>query len=81
MARINLVENVNTQTLTSDTWTKISFTNTSSTGQKFTIANNRMTFQSDNPKNLMFWVSGNMQVTTSTSNLNVAIIKNGNTAL
>jgi hypothetical protein len=81
MARINLVENVNTQTLISDTWTKISFTNTPSNKQKFTIADNRITFQSNNPKNLMFWVSGNIQVTTSTSNLNVAIVKNGNTAL
>jgi len=81
MARINLVESTATQWLTSNTWTKINFANTNSAGQKFTIANNRITFQSDNPKHLMFWVSGNMQATTATSNLNVAIVKNGNTAL
>jgi|GEM_PF-3455115 len=81
MARINLVENTATQALTSNTWTKVNFTNTNSAGQKFTIANNKITFQSDNPKHLMFRVSGNMQATTAPSNLNIAIVKNGNTVL
>ncbi len=55
-------------------------TNTSSETCKWTIASNRITYQPDNRRNGLFTITGNLSVNSSSQNISIAIVKNGNSA-
>jgi hypothetical protein len=76
-AKINFVSNASLTALTLNTWAKAEGTNSSSYSTKFGIANNRMTYLSTHPRDLMMVISGSMMQTTATQNIEIAIVKNG----
>lgn len=77
-AYIGVLDNASTTTCTAaDTLYKAVFTNSSSYTCKFTIANNKMTYQPTNRRDVVVTVSGNMSVNANTRNLRVCMLKNG----
>jgi roadblock/LC7 domain-containing protein len=80
---INVLNSSTTKTLTTqNTWYKADWgTNTSSETCKLTIAGNKITYQPTNRRNGIFTVSGNLSVNSSSQNISIGIVKNGNTAI
>ena len=80
-AYINVLNNATTTTVTTgNTYYPAKFTNTSSYTCKFTIGNNSMTYQPVNKRDIFMTISGNMSVNQTNRNLEVCVVKNGNTA-
>ena len=80
-AYINVLNNATTTTVTTgNTYYPAKFTNTSSYTCKFTIGNNSMTYQPVNKRDIFMTISGNMSVNQINRNLEVCVVKNGNTA-
>ncbi|MFH0894698.1 MAG: hypothetical protein V2A54_09700 [Bacteroidota bacterium] len=78
--KINVRNNATTTTVTTaNTWYKCNWTNTSATTIKWTIANNRITYQPANRKSVMITITGNLQVNNSSRTISVGIIKSGAT--
>ncbi len=80
---INVINSATTKTLTTaSTWYKADWgTNTSSETCKWTIVNNKITYQAVNRKNGLVTVSGNLSVNSSNQNISFCIVKNGNSAI
>lgn len=80
---INVLNSSQTKTLTSsNTWYKADWgTNTSSETCKWTISDNRITYQPNNRRNGLFTVSGNLSVNSSNQNISIGIVKNGSTSV
>lgn len=80
---INVLNSSTTTTLTTqNTWYKADWgTNTSDETCKWTIVNNKITYQPTNRRNGLFTVSGNLSVNSSNQNISVGIVKNGNSAI
>ena len=57
---------------------KAVFTNTNSYTCKFTITNNRFTYQPTNRRDLMVLIGGNLSVDQNNRNIDVCLVKNGN---
>ncbi len=66
-----------TTTTSSATWYKASWTNTSSRATKWTISNNKITYQPTNRRNGWIMISGNMSSNSSSNTINLGIVKNG----
>lgn len=80
IANISCVNNGSDTVVSSSTWTKATFTNTSSTAIKFGIADNRFTYLPTMSRNLMFLISGSLTVaSTGIYTILYGIVKNGNT--
>ncbi len=79
--KVNLLNNATTTPITS-TWVKANWNSVSQsqTPCKFTVATNRITYQSANDKDLIMWISGNASVASNNKIVNIAIVKNGNPA-
>lgn len=76
-AKINVINNLTTTTVTTTTnYYKVNYTNTSSYTCKFTVGNNRLTYQSANTRDLKIWVSGNVQVNQNSRTVDIAVVKN-----
>jgi len=76
--KINVVNNTTTTTVsTANTWYKANFTNTSSIPTKWTVANNRITYQSLNSSDGLFLISGNVKCSSTSRTVNISIVKNG----
>jgi hypothetical protein len=74
---INVTNNATTTTLTAtNTWYKINWTTTSSSTTKWTIGNNRITYQQNNRRDAYITISGNIQVSNSSAVVNIGIVKN-----
>ncbi|HNY02561.1 MAG TPA: hypothetical protein PKG48_08240 [Bacteroidales bacterium] len=74
---IHLANNTTTTTVgSSSNWYRANFTNTSSIGTKWTIGNNRVTYQSDNARDAVILISGNIRCNNSNKTVNIAIVKN-----
>lgn len=74
---INVTNNATTTTLTSNgTWYKINWTTTTSTTTKWTIGNNRITYQPNNRRDAFITISGNISVSNSSAVVNIGIVKN-----
>lgn len=79
--RINVNNSIATTTLTTaGTWYKANWTNTSSITVKWTVANNRITYQPVNRSNAFMVITGNIAVTNANRTISIAIVKNGVTA-
>ncbi len=74
---VNVTNNATTTTLTaSTTWYKVNWTTTSSTTTKWTIGNNRITYQPNNRRDGFITISGNISVSNSAAVFNIGIVKN-----
>jgi len=68
----------NTSLTTLNTWYKVDWgTSTSSQTCKWTINNNKITYQSSNRKNGWIIISGNVSASANAQNITVGIVKNG----
>jgi hypothetical protein len=77
---INVLNNATTTTVTtSNTWYKGNWTNTSSSTTKWTIANNRVTYQPTNRRNGWMIISGNLSCNNANRTISLGIVKNGST--
>jgi hypothetical protein len=76
---INVVNSTTgTYLATLNTWYKVNWgTNTSSETTKWTINNNKITYQSSNRRNGWIMISGNVTADANSQNLTVGIVKNG----
>lgn len=81
-AKINLIDNSTATTVTTaGTYYKAAFTNTSSYKCKTTIADNKMTYEPDNRRDGVMWISGNVQANNVNRNVTVGIKKNNTGAI
>ena len=80
---INVLNSATTKTLTTaNTWYKADWgTNTSSQTCKWTIADNKITYQPTNKRDGLFTIAGNLSVSSSNQNISIGIVKNGNSAV
>lgn len=80
--KVNVLNNATTTTITTPTtFYKAVFNNTSSYTTKWTIANNRITYQPNNTRDVMMWISVNVISTSANRNIDIAIVKNNNVGL
>lgn len=78
---VNVLNNSTTTTLTSaGSWYKANWTNTSSATIKWTIANNRITYQPINRRDGTIVIAGNLSVSGSNRTISIGIVKNGVTS-
>lgn len=78
--KINVNNNVSTTTVTTTgTFYKANWTNTSSYTTKWTINNNRITYQSDYVSDAWAIITGNLTVDDNNLRVTIAIVKNGDT--
>jgi hypothetical protein len=74
---INVTNNATTTSLTSSgSWYKVNWTTTASATTKWTIGNNRITYQPNNRRDGFITISGNISVSNSSSVFNIGIVKN-----
>jgi hypothetical protein len=76
---INVLNSSTNTTLTNqNTWYKVNWgTNTTTETTKWTVNNNRITYQSSNRRNGWIIISGNVSASSSSQNITVGIVKNG----
>jgi hypothetical protein len=77
---INVLNNLATTVTasTSNTWYKANWgTNTAVETCKWTVVNNKITFQPTNKRDGMFTVAGNLSVNGSNRVISIGIVKNG----
>jgi hypothetical protein len=76
--RINVNNNASTTTISSaGTWYKAAWTNTASITTKWTINNNRITYQPVNKSDGWAIITGNISVNSNNRTISIGIIKNG----
>ena len=77
--KVNVANSTASTTVTtSNTWYKAnSFTSYTSSTTKWTIANNRITYQSNNVRTGIGFISGNIRCNNSSRIINIALVKNG----
>jgi hypothetical protein len=74
---VGLINNTTATTLSlASTWYKLTWTNTSSSTVKWTIGNNRITYQPNNRRNAYIIISGNIQINSTNTTVNVGLVKN-----
>ncbi|HEX7905736.1 MAG TPA: hypothetical protein VF487_17815 [Chitinophagaceae bacterium] len=79
--KITVNNNVSTTTVTTTgTWVKAVWTNTSSVTTKWTVANNKITYQSANRRNAYIIITGSFSCSSPNKTASVGFVKNGNTA-
>ncbi len=75
---INLLNGNTTTTLTTaNNWYKANWTNTSSQTTKWTIGNNRITYQPTNRRDALIVITGNLSVNNSSRTISLGLVKNG----
>ena len=72
-----LSNNTSTTVTTGGNWYKANWTNTTSYTCKFTIANNKVTYQPINSRDVVINLTGNLKVNTNNITVSLAIVKNG----
>lgn len=79
---INVLNSSTTKTLTSSgTWYKADWgSNTANVISKWTIVDNKITYQPSNIRNGLFTISGNLSVNNVNRNISIGIVKNGSTS-
>jgi hypothetical protein len=75
--KLNIINNNTNVTFTTiNAWYKLQWTNTSEYTCKWTINNNRITYQSDNKRDVVIIISGNIQSNSANQTLTIGIVKN-----
>jgi hypothetical protein len=68
-----------TNIVSNSNWYKLAWVNTISATCKWTVGDNRITYQPNNRRNAYIIISGNIQVSASSATINLALVKNNNT--
>jgi hypothetical protein len=77
---LGVANNATATTITTNTnWYKLAWVNTNSATCKWTVADNRITYQPNNRRNAYIIISGNIQVSGSSVTVNLGLVKNNNT--
>ncbi len=79
---VNVLNNTSTTVTitTANTWYKANWgSNTEEQPNKWTITNNKLTYQSENKRNAIFQIAGNLSVNNSNRVISIGIVKNGTT--
>jgi hypothetical protein len=80
--RINVNNNATTTSIANaGTWYKANWTNTASVTTKWTIGNNKITYQPQNISNGWMIITGDISVGSNNRTISIGIVKNGNTAV
>ncbi len=80
--KLNVINNTSTVTTTlANSWYKAVWTNTSVITTNYLINNNRITYQPSTSRDIVIFISGNVQVNNSNRVITVGIVENGNTAV
>ncbi len=75
---INKLNAVTAVAVTANVWVKANWgTNTTAIISKWTIANNRITYQPTNKRHAMVTFTGNIKATSNNRNISICIVKNG----
>jgi hypothetical protein len=75
--KINVRNNATTTTVTTaNTWYKCNWANTTSSTIKWTIADNKITYQPNNRKSVMISITGNLKVNNTSRTISIGIVKN-----
>lgn len=75
---ISLLNGSSTTTLTtSNNWYKANWINTASQTTKWTIGNNRITYQPTNKRDAVIVITGNLSVNNSSRTISLGLVKNG----
>ncbi|MCX6248177.1 MAG: hypothetical protein NTW10_10605 [Bacteroidetes bacterium] len=79
--KINLIDNLTTTTLTNTgTWYKVNYTNTSSATCKWTVANNKISYQPVNARDVIMHIAGNVRCNNNnTATITLGIVRKGAT--
>ena len=76
--KINVNNNISTTTVTTGgTWYKAVWTNTTSFTTKWTINDNRITYQPTNKRGAFIIITGNIAVNSANKTVSIGIVKNG----
>jgi hypothetical protein len=76
--KVNVVNNSSTTSITTaGTFYKAVFTNGTSYACKFTLEDNKYTYQSTNKNDMIVWLTGNLSVNQTNRNVDVALRVNG----
>jgi hypothetical protein len=79
---INVLNNASTTTVSSGgNWYKANWTNTTSSTCKWTIDNNKITYQPTNKRNCYIVISGNVQCNNANRTISMGIVRNGASAV
>jgi hypothetical protein len=77
---MGVTNNATATSLTLNTsWYKLTWVNTNSATTKWTVGNNRITYQPNNRRNAYIIISGNIQVSSASATINLGLVKNNNT--
>lgn len=80
--KINVNNNTTgTSISASGIWYKAQWTNTSSITCKFSVNNNKITYQPNNKVYGFFVITGNLSINTTGRSISIALVKNGNTSI
>ena len=81
-AKVNVVNNATTTTIgTAGRYYRAKFTNGSTYTCKYTLANNKFTYQPTYPSDQIVWLSGNVQVNQNSRTVDVCLVKNGDSTV
>lgn len=76
--KVNVVDNTSTTTITNgNSFYKAVFTNGTSYTCKWTLENNKYTYQPRNASDVPIWIAGNVQVNQTNRNITIALRKDG----
>jgi hypothetical protein len=78
---LNLLNNSTPTTVGNNVWTKLNFTGTTTYQNSIIFTGNRFTYLPDNKRDLMVWGSGTITTSSSQANIELVIVKNGDTGL
>ncbi len=77
-SKVNLLNNTTGTTITvANTWYKAAFTNTSNYKSKWTVGNNRITYQSTNIMDVVAFISGTISCNTNNATVSIGIVQDG----
>jgi len=80
--KLNVVNNNSTVTTTvANSWYKAAWTNTSVITTNYLVDNNRITYQPSTSRDIVIFISGNVQVNSTNRVITVGIVENGNTSI
>lgn len=80
--KVNVVDNTLTTTINSaGTWYKANYINTVTHATKWTVANNKITYQSLNVRDLLIFISGNIRCSSQNKTVKISIVKNGDSSI
>lgn len=74
---MGVTNNTTATSLTNNSnWYKLNWVNTNSATCKWTVTDNRITYQPSNRRNAYIIIAGNIQTSTSTGTINLGLVKN-----